>query len=551
MGKAREALGKTGGFIKGKWSAANKNTRIIVLAVFAAMLIATIMMIALSRRTDFEVLYTGVTAEEMGEIASALNGMGVTARVDGQTVSVPRDQVDRVRMDLAIEGFPRAAFNYNIWNDSIGMFSTDADRRMAEVHQLQEQLRATLRTLTFVQSAIVMITPATEDSFVFSDRGTPAQATVQLTLQPGARLTTAQIEGTQRLVMTAVPGLTMENLAIINQHGVELIPEDLNTAETALALQMQTLNMQTSFRLRYEENVRASIEELLRGTVKDFRVAVNAQLDFSNWETVSTTFEGANVDPETGLVSGIVDYSEKMTAWNAIGEDGNLVGAPINVDIAPGYPTLEAFRGSEAFFESVERLQYKVSEYHRVASSSGFEIAKVTIAVQIDDNTLPQDEIDEWRRLIANGTGTDFENVSVKTTNFILTTPTSQPPTIQPSSVRNLLVFVIISLGALLIILFMLAIMSSGSKKRKLIRNARMAAFQGAGASGSGMDSDEYGGYAFSKPVDDEPEEIKIQSLLGAGEGETRDALLKNEIREFAKTNPDIVAQLIRTWIRE
>jgi flagellar biosynthesis/type III secretory pathway M-ring protein FliF/YscJ len=32
---------------------------------------------------------------------------------------------------------------------------------------------------------------------------------------------------------------------------------------------------------------------------------------------------------------------------------------------------------------------------------------------------------------------------------------------------------------------------------------------------------------------------------------ETREQGLKRQIREFSKTNPDIVAQLIRTWLKE
>ena len=44
-------------------------------------------------------------------------------------------------------------------------------------------------------------------------------------------------------------------------------------------------------------------------------------------------------------------------------------------------------------------------------------------------------------------------------------------------------------------------------------------------------------------------EDFEIQSLSGE-RTETREDVLKREIREFSKTNPEIVAQLIRNWMR-
>ena len=48
---------------------------------------------------------------------------------------------------------------------------------------------------------------------------------------------------------------------------------------------------------------------------------------------------------------------------------------------------------------------------------------------------------------------------------------------------------------------------------------------------------------------EDEKEDYELQSLT-SGTEETREAMLKKEIRDFSKTNPEIVAQLIRTWLK-
>ena len=48
---------------------------------------------------------------------------------------------------------------------------------------------------------------------------------------------------------------------------------------------------------------------------------------------------------------------------------------------------------------------------------------------------------------------------------------------------------------------------------------------------------------------EDEKDNYELQSLTENSE-ESREAMLKKEIRDFSKTNPEIVAQLIRTWLR-
>jgi flagellar biosynthesis/type III secretory pathway M-ring protein FliF/YscJ len=42
-----------------------------------------------------------------------------------------------------------------------------------------------------------------------------------------------------------------------------------------------------------------------------------------------------------------------------------------------------------------------------------------------------------------------------------------------------------------------------------------------------------------------------VQSLTESVSSDTREAVLRREIKDFSRTNPEIVAQLIRTWMRK
>ena len=549
MDKAKETLQKALNFIRDKWGAVGKTARLVIMSVGAAMLIALIITIVLSSRTEYEVLYGGLSNEETSEITSALGAIGVTdVKINAGTISVPRKQSDAARMELSIQGFPKNAFNFNIWDEGVNMFSTDSERKEKQRQQLSMNIAATLRCIPDVQDAIVIITPPEERLHVISSERKPSQASVMLILKPGVRLTSKQIEGIKTLVLTSVPGLTIDNLSLNNQDGLELIADDSGNAETALAVERQRWNLQLSATNALESDYEAAVRKLLDGTVRDYRVSVSAALDFSNWQREDTVYTGSNVD-ENGVQSGVIDDQSNKVAFNSYGEEGGAVGTTVDADISPDYPTLEQALGADQFYERIEDTHYMVNQSILQAQSNGYTVGKISCAVQIDDIALTQDQIDEWRQLIANAIGAELANVTVKQTVFPLSPPPQNSAIPTPSATRNLLIFIIISLGALLIILFFLAIMSSGSKKKRLIK-ARTVAMQTGGGSAQGF-PDEFAGYPGAKMPEEEDESLKIQSLLGGNEGETREALLKNEIREFAKSNPDIVAQLIRTWIRE
>jgi flagellar M-ring protein FliF len=550
MEKAKEILLKIFGFIRTKWEAASRNARIITLAVTVAVAASAVMLIAIANRVDYEMIYNGVDSAEMRDIAVALQDMGITsARLTGNTVSVPRDIADDVRMGLAIEGFPRSTtLNYDIWNNGIGIFSTDAQTKELQRQGLEVRITATLRRLTLVQDAAVTITMPESRPYVLNPDRRPSRASVVLTLVPGARLSNEQINGIKHIVVMAIPELTLENLTLNDQHGLALIADETTSIEEQLILERQRLAIQRAFERDLEEDLEAKIAGLYDGVVRAFRVGVTAQVSHNEWIEETRDYTGANTHPETGRQEGILESRTYREAWNALVPEDGAVGTTVNADISPNYPTFVGEAGTEAFYERLDETIFLVNERKRQTTSNGYTVERVTAAVQLDVGALTQEQIDNHRRLVALAIGTYEEDVMVIPTNFILPAPDLQPQINVSSPVRNVLVFIIISLGALLIILFILAIASSGSKKRRLIRS-RATAFQGGGVPTFGEEG--FGTFPVGKPFEEEEEKIEIQSLLGAGDGDTRETLLKNEIREFAKTNPDIVAQLIRTWIRE
>lgn len=547
MEKARDILKRAYEFVKNRWSAASRTVRLVILSVAAAMLISAVALAVLSGQTNYEVLYVGVSDSEAVEIVEALRSIGISDyHFSAGTISVVSDQLEYARMQLAMQRFPRSGVNYNIWYENVGMFSTESQTREIQRQQLEYNTAATLRILNKVLDAVVLISPADERRHVFNSDREPSRVAVTLTLRE--KLTTPEIEGIHWLILNAVPRLESENLTITDQNGIRLIADDASSAETLFALDMQRIRQQDEFRNMFQRNIKENIESFLEGTVRDYRVMVTADIDFSNWVSDKISYEGVNID-ENGFQHGPISDEQRSLIMNGMALDAGLVGMIINGDISPGYPTYDPDENGEVFLEHMVSTNYLVNKYHEISESNGFTIKGIYVGVQIDETAMTQDLISVWEELIARAVGQPMVNVSVKPTIFRPAPPDLYQPLPTQQPMRNLLVFMLIALGAVLIVLFLLAIMSSSSKKRRFIRS-RGAAFQGAG--GTPAFDDEYSSFNIRVPdIEDDEEDLKLQSLLGGEGAETRETLLKNEIREFAKESPDIVAQLLRTWMRE
>lgn len=558
MDKVRETLLKIFNAIKERWQAIGKTTKVILFSVVGAVVVAIIVLTIIFNQTGYTVLYADITTEEMQEIATILqNELSIAdVKISGNQILVPDQYIDSVHMEMAIRGYPKSNWNYDIWNNGVGMFSTETEKNEIMRQQASENLSAKLNTLNPVNYSRVSITSTDTQTYVLEANRQDVKVSIVLVLKDGEKLKSDQIEGIYKLVETSVPGLKRENIGIVDQSGVTLTASDSPSELESLAIEERRMYIQNEFNRTLAAQFKADLNDLFINSFRDFNISVNAELDFGTTVSESTEYSGTNVD-EDGNQTGIVSESINKAAAGGVAAEGGVIGTTVNADISPDFPTLEAQAGSDVFYESVAEMYYKVNEIKTQYQSSAYTVKNISCAVFFDEAVMSQQEIDEFRLLIANALGTSMDLVSVMARPFTLR-PNVQDSTtnLLPTTNRNTLIFIIIALGALLIILFFLAIMTSGSKKKRHVRSRLVAATAAAAPTGRGggagyEDGDMFGQVTATKVAGMEgPEDFGITSLL-AEEGESRETVLKGEIREFARTNPDIVAQLIRTWMKE
>lgn len=549
MSKATDNLKKILETIKTKWSALDKKIKIVAISVVCVIIVSVIIVIALNSVTSYAVLYSGASTEETSEIISVLqNEMGAAdVRFDPQTgdILVPASEVETLRAQLSVKGYPKSTFNYDIWDTSIGMFSTESDKRVKQIQQLQENLRATLSSFKGVESAIVILGIPEDDNYMISN--SREEATASVVLQLNDTLSIDSINGIYNLIRTAVPGLKTENISVTdgsaNLLTTDRVEEEI--PEDEMDIFQKRLEFQNSITKILEDN----LSKVFEGVFPDYKVGVGVTLNYNDEVSQIETYT-PSVDAE-GTRGGMVSKEEYTSAGGGVAEEGGLVGTTVDSDISPDYPTLSIADGDEFYYETQKNIEYLVNKEVKQIEKDGYSYDNISATVVVDATDITQAEIEEWQKVIANAIGTTIDRVSFKAYPFMLdrTGGGAGDGSVVVQGSRSSLVFAIVALGILLVILLVIALVAAGSNKRRA--KARKAAAAAMATAPSASASGRFDFEDSSLRDNDSSDRIDYEiHSLSEEDDSSRDVVLKREIREFSKTNPEIVAQLIRTWMK-
>lgn len=549
-----ERVKKVTTFVKDKWTGFSKAVKIMVVAIPVALIAIIIILAILLSHKDEVVLYSNLTTAEQGEIAAAITELGVTdvrVKSNGDVV-VPDDQVDYLRMQLAVQGFPKSGSNYDIWNDGVDLWSTDKDKQVVLQQQRETQIGAALTNLKAVKAATVRLDIPTTKDYVITETEEVPTCSVQLDLAGEEELTYAEVRAIYNLVTSSVYGLTRDNVSITDTY-MRSYPW-VSPEEEAAGFEDKSGVSVGRRRLQFQHEMEAAIKQNIDAMMtkvwgpNGYALNVSASLNFDDVEKTDTYYYPVD-ENNTGVLNHDQYIKESINGAVA----GGLVGVTPNGDQSPEYPTLDDLDEGEDFYYEKNERQFDVSNVITKIKGDGYKIDKLSVGVVINSNEMTQLEREYVESLIADAAGADVDNVTVYNTPFALsgtggTTVGAGDKSIltRPfDTYRNILLIVVIALGIILIALLILSLCMSRSRKKKIRRRQEqaLAAAQAAAA------ADVYNGGAereMSQDID-----FNIASLTEEAGKESRETILKREIADFAKNSPEIVASIIKNMLRE
>jgi flagellar M-ring protein FliF len=242
-------------------------------AAFAAAVVAVAALWSLSG--GYSVLYAGLSSEEGGRTLAELQKLNIPYRIGegGRVILVPSSEVGRARLQLAARGIPK--HESDDWaildNESLGI--SPFVEQVHYVRGVEAALSRTIREVDGVVAAKVTLAVPKQTDFL-ADSAKPS-ASVLLRLRPGIQLSMNQVDGIVGLVASSVPGLSRDNVTIVDQTGRSLAGD----GRAGLGQVPAQLELARAITHRYEALVTDLLVPVLgRG---NFRVSADADIDFS------------------------------------------------------------------------------------------------------------------------------------------------------------------------------------------------------------------------------------------------------------------------------
>ncbi len=500
--------------LKQFWSNTPSAVKKIAIVGIIVSIISAIVFSLILNTDNYVVIFDELTTAESGEVLAKLNDMEVKVKLGGDgSIMVPDKDESRVRMTLATEGYPRNGLSYYLIEENSGMLTTDYERKQYMNMQLQERIAASIKTLDGVKDAVVTITSPAEQVFYLEEKELPS-ASVIVHLASGTTLSKGQISGIQNLVAKAVSGLTVDNIALSDSQGNDLAGTTLNNNP-----QFSKLNITREI----ENDIKKKINTVLIGPYKsqEFKISVTATVDTDDLVTEQIVYVPSTEGKNSGVISQETAAGESSTNMQT---DGGVAGTSSNAEV-PTYPTGGSGGGGTSTSSS-QSISYQVSQTKLQSQKAGAKVESISIGIAIDKSSFEPGERESLIQLISFSTGVTTASISVQNFNFSKEETTANPEVV--AGMNKLFLYGGIGAAALLLIgLVVFLILKKSRKKSK--HNGRENL----------KENEEALDEIFGKV---EPEKIRhIEPVQD---------LRRDEIKGFAKENPEIVAQMIKTLLR-
>lgn len=486
-----------------------KKKKIIIIGVVAILFIV-ILSLVLSR-TKYDVLYTNLNLEDMGDIKSKLDELGIEYRIpndDPTTILVPQEMKNLAKIELASEGLPQSGYSFlDAFNDS-SWTMTDYDKKERMKLALQSELASTISEIDGIDKATVYINKEDKSGFVLNENPEETTASVFIEKSPRHTLSSKTIEAIQNLVASSVD-MDPEKVQIVDNEGNLLTSEQ---GESELLMTDQFV-IRSNLESKINESIKKFLENIFGAGNVDVRSSV--KINFDSEKTTIVEFQPPVEGNEEGLIRSMEEVEEHMA-------DGTASGVPGTEENIPDYTMVD--ESNETYSKRSSIINYELNQINQEILKAPGQVEDVTVAVLVNKQVLIDGEFNEEveqdiEDLIYAATGLDTRQVEVIASNFASQDTETGLPV---ESVRK------INWPVVLIIIAILLIIGLIIYRRKRIEKRQLEELQ------LRMEEER----AITTEVEDLDFEVEMPKL-------------KLQIDKFVDKNPELVAQLLRTWLNE
>jgi flagellar M-ring protein FliF len=525
--------------VKQFWAGRSTQQRVYLGVGLAMTLGIAAFFVKMISTPEYKPLMSGLEPADAQAVTAQLAAKKIPYLVspDGTSITVPADQVDAARLEVASHDSPHSGrIGFEIF-DKVSWGQTEFDEKVNYQRALEGELERTIQTMSNVKSARVHLVMATDSVFMDRERGAKASVTLRLR---GGSLSRAEISEIARLVAAAVDELKPADVVIIDADSNKSLglsggpadPSDGIDQEltrrliSTLAPVVGVDRMRASVNVEYETG---SSEE----SQEKYDPAVSVTLNMQRSEDLTGPGEG---------VGGVPGTSSNVAAAKPVLPPA--AGAPATV--APSTVAKEPSQSSKT-----ESATYGVNRTTRHLIEPAGSIRRVTAAVLLDDALERKQEKGKWVETHRKRNSEELKTISelaqaaigfnsargdvisVQNLSFDHPVAAEIPPITFVDKARkgiNDYSSIIRYAGLLVLFLLVYLLMLRPIQKRALAAPNPLLA-------------------ASRTPVPGEGEPLAIGEA--AASLALRSQVLRKQLAEFVKAEPESSTNAVRAWLRE
>lgn len=517
--------------IKAGWEEMERRKRIRLVGIVSTALIFILLFTYFTQRTNYQVLFNDLEDADAGTIVDDLESKGMKYKLenDGSTILIAEDEIDNYRIKLAVEGLlPTTSTGFEIFDGS-NMMATDDDRAIMYQRAISGELERAVSSLDTINSAQILLNIPEDSVFQNPEYRKDASASVVLDIKTNQPLSMQTIQGIASLVSGAIDNLPIENVRIVDTNG-NLLSNSLSGGANDATVVGEHQRIKRSIETDLENKV-LNLLGAIYGHDKVF-VTVNTQLNFDAIEQENIEY---NVPETSETDRGLIrSQQEQATGNSGISrvEGSTLDGNNVTEFIEEGED------GDNSSYDHTTNYELDSSTSHIIRAPGTVENITASVVVNgRQGGTNPE-------LLVRNALGitADLENGNIEI-EFVEPAPADDDTTILSdlSFLPKLVSWATANWWIILLGLFGVIGLIVGIR---LFLNRRR--------------NEELIEEEIEEPVDivsietEEPseeeisEEMKEKQIKRELSNEKEDA-----VREEAKENPELVAELIKIWLKE
>lgn len=193
------------------------------LAMIGVLLVLSIWWVL---RPSYVPLYKEATEASQADILATLSQWQVPYRINAKegVIEVPEEKIGAARIHLAEAGIPtRAGVGFELF-DKADYGMSEFSQKINYQRALEGELARSVMSINEVKFARVHLT--LKKPGLYQNAEEQAKASVIVRLKPNAELNSKQVQGIQQLVASAVEGMTLEHVVVLDEEGRALSAGD-------------------------------------------------------------------------------------------------------------------------------------------------------------------------------------------------------------------------------------------------------------------------------------------------------------------------------------